>query len=131
MFLYHFSNFTSENNEIPYDGKLRAKLKWALFKKKVSEGSAKAGKWISDNPTEATALFLAVGSGAVKLVKSNNNRKAARDLRYHDERTFYDNRNQVRFETKRKLSNRERMEVAMRMDHGESCYDILKDMRAI
>jgi len=73
---------------------------------------------------------LLIGTGA-KLVANAKRSSTKREMDHLKNNYVWDNRNGIYFETRRKMTNGEKVEFATRREHGESAADILRDMRIL
>lgn len=92
----------------------------------VGDGLIAAGEWTKEHPEAAAigATALSVGLKEVHRIKKSSD-EARKD------KSIYDHSLNTRWDTKRKLTNRDRTEIAARRREGEPLDKILKDMGLI
>ena len=88
-----------------------------------------AARWVKDNK-EDLAL---VGSGLAIIFGYTKARGNRRSYRQEDDRDFrvYDNRTGQYYYLKRRMTNREKMELDYRLENGERMGFILDDMNLL
>lgn len=114
-----------DKKELTLQEKLEAKAK------KTKEGFDKVGKWIKENPKQATELALGVlvGIGAAgKGIASLDRRITVHKDQIDRQRNIYDPTLDIYWKTKRGLNSYEALEFQRRVAAGERRGDVLHDM---
>ena len=105
-------------------------LKWD-FDNWVYQQEEKA-KWLWDYHSKEAIAFVPVAIvTAERLIRGARYDRNRREEKYLKERTIYDRSNRCRIELKRKLTNREILELDRRRKNGESLIEILTSMRVV
>ena len=117
-----------KNNGIDFTNefkKVQDRLKW-------NERVESVKRFCSDNKEWLLAVGIPLaGSLLGGIVKGASKHATARREDHHRDCQIYDNRSGVYFETRRKMTNSERLEYSRRRDNGEHVADILRDMRIL
>ena len=93
-------------------------------KRKVKEGLCTAGKFLWDHRMEI-AGGVVIATGAAKTVNKVANDAHERRLR---DRSTYDNRTSTWYETKRKLTNKDNLEIQDLMKSGMTKGEALREL---
>ena len=91
-----------------------------------------AKKFCSENKEWVLGVGLPFAGAAIGgAIKHHNKHAQVKAMDHLKNRMIYDNRNGLYFETKRNMTNSERLEYSRRRDNGEHTADILRDMRIL
>ena len=104
--------------------KRKAKEYYNKGKEKAKKAIGDLSCWVENN--QALAGLIVVGGGKLihEAIKYHNSRQE----KIHRDRDFYDPRRGTYTQTRRKVSNREALEIERRYQRGESYREILSDM---
>ena len=102
--------------------------KIADAKMAVRQKVDKGIKWVEDNPELAIAITTVAVPATVKGVKAISHAVEAKTEERHRLMETYNRRTDEYLQLKRPLKAREKEQLAIRMDRGESKTMILRDM---
>ena len=112
----------------------KVKVKYQEIRDAVKWKIRKTIGWINQNPASAVKYFLMVlyatafaTSSARKLVREVNIQKEKRDEKCR----VWDPVNGIQWETKKPLTNEQKLEFERRGDAGDNRGEILKDMKVL
>lgn len=109
-----------------------AELEWARKRAKArawfEDKKTKAETFCREHPAEAITIGCAIAGVAGKGIKFATKCVEANSEDRYRNRSIYDRRSGQYYQTRRDLTNRERMELARRYNNGELTGDILYDM---
>lgn len=99
---------------------------------KVDDTKKAIGKFVKENPAEATAIILASIGAVDHIVRQTNKQQAYKAEQFKQNRTVYDHSTKHRWTTKRNITDDERGEINIRhYKYGEDYYTILTSMNLL
>lgn len=100
--------------------------------KKVDDTKKAIGKFVTENPAEATTIILASIGAVNHIVRQTSKHQAYKEDRFKQNRTVYDHSTKHRWTTKRNITPEERGEINVRhYRYGEDYYTILSSMNLL
>lgn len=100
--------------------------------KKVDDTKKAIGKFVTENPAEATTIALATLATVKYCVKHTDKQRAYKEDQFKQNRTIYDHSTKHRWTTKRNITPEERGEINVRhYRYGEDYYTILSSMNLL
>lgn len=110
--------------------KQRAKEVLETVGQKTKEALASGWNFVKEN-REDLVVLVPLGVAAVTGLKKAAQKTTVDSERYRIDHTYYDPRTGRHWELKRKMTNRERMELEERQADGELTGHILESMRIL
>lgn len=100
--------------------------------KKVDDTKKAIGKFVTENPAEATTIALGVLATVKYCVGHTDKQRAYKEEQFKQNRTVYDHSTKHRWTTKRNITDDERGEINIRhYKFGEDYYTILSSMNLL
>ena len=117
------------NGEVDKIATFKANIKGCLetSAKWIKSGASSAWGFVKENKDDLIVL-VPVGVAAVTGLRKATQKNTVDTERYRIDHTFYDPRTGRHWELRRKMNNRERMELEERQAAGEMTGRILDDM---
>lgn len=101
------------------------------IKAKISEACDKVKDFVSDHPAESLALATTAIGSVVGLARRYDRKKDIREQQRLRDEYIYDRSIGHYWQTRRKLTNQEKLEIERRRRSGEALGDILESMRLL
>lgn len=101
-------------------------------KQKVDETTTAIGKFVTENPAEATTIAIATLTTIKYCISHTDKQRAYKAEQFKQNRTIYDHSTKHRWTTRRNITDDERGEINIRhYKYGEDYYTILTSMNLL
>ena len=108
--------------------KLKVKMKVEEIKRVAVTGVKNTAKWCSENKEITIVVAPMIISSVTKLLMANTQKNSTMDLKRLKENFIYDRRTGQYFETRRPLTNNERLVIEAKKEFGYPIGQTLKEM---